>query len=46
MKYINKKVADEYCKDCLVGEAFELLKYESYGTFIDHNLYLNDIPYR
>ena len=38
---INKNVADKYCKGCLVGEAYPLLKYESYGTFIDHNLYSN-----
>ena len=46
MKQINEKVAEKYCKGCLVGEAYKLLKYESYGTFIDHNFYTNDIPIR
>lgn len=44
MKDINEKVAAKYCKECLVGEAYRLLKYESYGTFMDHNFYTNDIP--
>ena len=46
MKDINEKVAAKYCKECLVGEAYRLLKYESYGTFMDHNFYTNDIPIR
>ena len=40
------KVASKYCPGCLVGEAYKLLKYEAFGTFIDHNLYLNDVPVR
>ena len=46
MKVILDKVAKKYCPGCLVGEAYKLLKYESFGTFIDHNLYINNIPVR
>jgi len=46
MKTLLDKVAQKYCKECLVGEAYKILRYESYGTFIDHNLYENDVPIR
>jgi hypothetical protein len=46
MKNLLDKVAAKYCRGCLVGEAYKVLHYESYGTFIDHNLYENDVPIR
>ena len=46
MKIVLDKIATKYCRGCLVGEAYKILKYESFGTFIDHNLYLNKIPIR
>jgi hypothetical protein len=46
VKEIMKKIKDDNCPDCIEGEAYDVLHYESYGTSIDHNFVENKIPVR
>lgn len=41
---IMDDIKNEDCPDCLAGEAYDMLHYESYGTSIDHNFVENRIP--
>jgi len=41
---IMETIKEEHCKDCISGEAYDVLHYESYGTSIDHNFVENQVP--
>lgn len=48
MKLMTNKILIEiekkFCPGCLTGEAFSTIKYDSFGSSIDHNYFNNDVP--
>jgi|688.fasta_scaffold2048946_1 hypothetical protein len=46
MQKLLEDIKKKFCHGCLVGESYEVIKYDSFGTSIDHNFFENNVPIR
>lgn len=44
MQKLLEDIKKKFCHGCLVGESYEVIKYDSFGTSIDHNFFENNVP--
>jgi hypothetical protein len=40
------QIQQKYCRGCLYGEGYKTIKYDSFGSAIDHVLFALDVPIR